>query len=52
MLGVTDAVPDGIKTFFKISESVIATQKDFRAHFMLGRNDALRDRTKTFFFKD
>ena len=34
--------------FLKIIESVIARQRDFRAHFMLDWNDAVPDRTKTF----
>ena len=32
------------KTFFKTGESVIATQRDFHAHFMLFQNDAVLNR--------
>ena len=35
--------------FFQIGESVIATQRAFPALFLLYRNDAVPDRTKTFF---
>ena len=30
-----------LKLFFKISESAIATQRAFRAHFILRHNDAI-----------
>ena len=32
------------ETFFKIDKSVIATERTFRAHFMLCQNNALPDR--------
>lgn len=33
-----------VETFLKNGESVTATQRAFRAHYMLGRNDAVPDR--------
>ena len=33
-----------VEIFFKIGESVIATQRAFYAHFMLHQNDAVPDR--------
>ena len=33
-----------LKHFFNTSESVIVTQRAFRAHFILRRNDAVQDR--------